>query len=39
MHRLLREYHWSVDPGYVPPLDHHSLPFPKDGQPIVLVRN
>ena len=39
MHRLLRGYHWSVDPGYVPPLDHHSLPFPKDGQPIVLVRN
>jgi cytochrome P450 len=39
MHRLLRGYRWSVDPGYVPPLDHHSLPFPKDGQPIVLVRN
>ena len=39
MHRLLRGYHWSVDPGYVPPLDHHALPFPKDGQPIVLVRN
>ncbi|MCU7727823.1 cytochrome P450 [Actinoplanes sp. KI2] len=39
MHRLLRGYHWSVDPGYVPPLDNHSLPFPKDGQPIVLVRN
>jgi len=39
MHRLLRGYHWSVDPGYVPPLDHHSLPFPKDGQPIVLARN
>ncbi|WP_433364374.1 cytochrome P450 [Actinoplanes sp. CA-142083] len=39
MHRLLRGYHWSVDPGYVPPIDNHSLPFPKDGQPIVLVRN
>ncbi|MFL6061166.1 MAG: cytochrome P450 [Marmoricola sp.] len=39
MHRLLREYHWSVDPGYVPPMDHHSLPFPKDGQPITLIRN
>ncbi len=39
MHRLLRGYHWSVDPGYVAPLDQHSLPFPKDGQPIVLVRN
>jgi len=39
MHRLLREYHWNVDPGYVPPLDHHALPFPKDGQPITLIRN
>ncbi|MEU7870417.1 cytochrome P450 [Dactylosporangium sp. NPDC049140] len=39
MHRLLRGYHWSVDPGYVAPLDHHSLPFPKDGQPIALFRN
>ena len=39
MHRLLRDYHWSVDPGYVAPLDHHSLPFPKDGQPITLIRN
>ncbi|MEV6304480.1 cytochrome P450 [Actinoplanes sp. NPDC051861] len=39
MHRLLRGYHWSVDPGYVAPLDQHALPFPKDGQPIVLVRN
>ncbi|MEU4690837.1 cytochrome P450 [Actinoplanes sp. NPDC023714] len=39
MHRLLRRYHWSVDPAYLPPLDHHSLPFPKDGQPIVLREN
>ncbi|MGA8255542.1 MAG: cytochrome P450 [Nocardioides sp.] len=38
MHRLLRTYTWSVDPGYVAPLDNHSLPFPKDGQPISLVR-
>ncbi|GGL31096.1 cytochrome P450 [Nocardia jinanensis] len=39
MHRLLREYHWTVDPGYVPPMDYHSLPFPKDGLPITLIRN
>ena len=39
LHRLLRNYHWTVDPGYVAPLDHHSLPFPKDGQPIDLVRD
>ena len=39
MHRLLREFHWSVDPAYVAPLDHHALPFPKDGQPILLIRN
>ena len=38
MHRLLRDYSWSVDPGYAAPLDNHSLPFPKDGQPIDLVR-
>lgn len=39
MHRLLRNYTWTVDPGYVAPLDNHSLPFPKDGQPINLHRN
>ncbi|MFL6119509.1 cytochrome P450 [Actinophytocola sp.] len=39
MHRLLRAYHWRVDPGYRPPMDNHSLPFPKDGLPITLVRN
>jgi cytochrome P450 len=38
LHRLLRNYRWTVDPGYVAPLDYHSLPFPKDGQPIDLVR-
>ena len=38
VHRLLRHYRWSVDPAYVPPFDNHSLPFPKDGQPIDLVR-
>ncbi|MBO0855760.1 MAG: cytochrome P450 [Nocardia sp.] len=39
MHRLLRDYHWRVDPDYVPPMDYHSLPFPKDGLPINFVRN
>ena len=39
MHRLLRGYRWHVDPAYVAPLDNHSLPFPKDGQPIDLVRD
>jgi len=39
MHRLLREYHWRVDPEYVPPMDNHSLPFPEDGLPITLSRN
>jgi hypothetical protein len=38
LHRLLRGYRWSVDPAYVAPLDNHSLPFPKDGQPIRLTR-
>ena len=39
MHRLLRGHHWTVDPSYVAPLDNHALPFPKDGQPIDLVRD
>jgi cytochrome P450 len=39
LHRLLRNYHWTVDPAYVAPLDNHSLPFPKDGQPLHLVRD
>ncbi|MCC3312446.1 cytochrome P450 [Nocardia africana] len=39
MHRLLRDYHWRVDPAYVAPLDYHSLPYPKDGLPITFVRN
>lgn len=38
LHHLLREFTWSVDPGYRAPMNHHSLPFPKDGQPIDLVR-
>ncbi|WP_278260371.1 hypothetical protein [Nocardioides convexus] len=38
MHRLLRTHEWRVDPSYVAPLDNHSLPFPKDGQPIDLAR-
>jgi cytochrome P450 len=38
MHRMLREYRWTVDPAYTPPMGHHSLPFPKDGLPIDLTR-
>ncbi|WP_345518672.1 cytochrome P450 [Nocardioides conyzicola] len=38
MHQLLREWTWTVPPAYVAPLDNHSLPFPKDGQPIDFVR-
>lgn len=38
LHRLLRTHEWRVDPSYAAPLDNHSLPFPKDGQPIDLVR-
>jgi cytochrome P450 len=37
MHQLLRSWTWSVPVDYVAPLDHHSLPFPKDGQPISFV--
>jgi cytochrome P450 len=38
MHHFLRDFTWSVDPSYVAPLNNHSLPFPKDGQPIDLRR-
>ncbi|MEV7431237.1 cytochrome P450 [Nocardioides sp. NPDC092400] len=38
MHHLLRGWEWSVDPGYVAPMNNHSLPFPQDGQPIDLRR-
>ncbi|MFZ2176477.1 MAG: cytochrome P450, partial [Rhodococcus sp. (in: high G+C Gram-positive bacteria)] len=36
MHHLLLRYEWSVDPGYVAPLNFTSLPFPSDGQPVAL---
>lgn len=38
LHHLLRTRRWSVDPDYVPPMDNHSLPFPKDGLPIRIER-
>ncbi|MCW2757586.1 MAG: cytochrome [Nocardioidaceae bacterium] len=38
LHHLLREYTWTVDPSYVPPMNNHSLPFPSDGQPVPLTR-
>jgi cytochrome P450 len=38
LQRFLLDFTWSVDPAYVAPLNNHSLPFPKDGQPIDLRR-
>jgi cytochrome P450 len=38
MHHLLRRYSWTVDPDYRAPMNYHSLPFPKDGQPVHLTR-
>ncbi|MBM9459673.1 cytochrome P450 [Nocardioides sp. zg-536] len=37
LHHLLRTRRWHVDPSYVAPLDNHSLPYPKDGQPIDIA--
>jgi cytochrome P450 len=37
-YHLLLDFEWHVDPSYVAPMNNHSLPFPKDGQPIVLRR-
>ncbi len=36
LHQILRRYEWSVDAGYVVPLDYRSLPFPTDGLPLNL---
>ena len=36
MHHLLRRFEWTVDPDYQVPMNYHSLPFPNDGQPVVL---
>ncbi len=36
LHQLLRRFDWTVDPAYDAPLSYYSLPFPKDGQPILL---
>ena len=36
VHQLLRRFEWSVAPDYVPPMNYHSLPFPKDGLPVDL---
>jgi cytochrome P450 len=38
LYRFLQDFTWTVDPSYVAPLNNHSLPFPKDGQPIDLRR-
>ena len=38
MFHLLLDFEWSVDPSYVAPINNHSLPFPKDGQPVALRR-
>jgi cytochrome P450 len=38
LYRFLQDFAWRVDPSYVAPLNNHSLPFPKDGQPIDLRR-
>ena len=38
LQRFLLDFEWRVDPSYVAPLNNHSLPFPKDGQPIDLRR-
>ena len=38
MHHLLRRYRWSVSPGYRMPVDHTSLPKPKDDLPLKVER-
>jgi len=38
MHRILRRYRWSVDPGYEMPIDWRALPIPRDRLPVRLER-
>ena len=38
MHRLLREFEWSVPDGYEVPMDYSSLPVPKDNMPVYIRR-
>ncbi|MES2883962.1 MAG: cytochrome P450 [Pseudomonadota bacterium] len=38
LHRMLLAFEWSVPTGYVIPMDHTSLPVPKDKLPIQLRR-
>ncbi len=39
LHQLLLRYRWSTAPGYQAPMDYTSLPVPKDGLPVRLVRS
>jgi cytochrome P450 len=36
LHRLLLGHRFAVDPGYVPPLDYATGPYPADGLPLRL---
>ncbi|MGH8959697.1 MAG: cytochrome P450 [Jatrophihabitantaceae bacterium] len=38
MHQVLQNFEWSVPRGYELPIDWTSLPRPKDGLPVHLVR-
>jgi cytochrome P450 len=38
LHQMLLRYRWSVPTGYEWPLDHTTLPVPKDGLPVHLER-
>ncbi|MFT4085975.1 MAG: cytochrome P450 [Gordonia sp. (in: high G+C Gram-positive bacteria)] len=38
MHNLLRDFDWSIPPGYEMPMDYSALPVPKDGLPVTLTR-
>ncbi len=38
LHQVVRNYRWSVKPGYEMPVDTTTLPVPKDGLPVHLER-
>ncbi len=38
LHAMLLRFRWTIPPGYVPPLDYATGPYPGDGLPVRLSR-
>ena len=38
LHQMLLRFRWTIPPGYAPPLDYATGPYPGDGLPVRLTR-